>query len=88
MGFAFLTEGAHFFPLRLTKPLTATDPAQHPALWVFAALHQALSNPADRAAAEAALNHALKALGPAAVDPQFRAMIDRCWRESAPAAKR
>ena len=81
MGYAFLTEAEHYFPQRLTAPLAEAPLHGHPALQVFAALRQRLSDPD---AAETALAPALAALGPASVDPGFRAMTDRFWRDTAP----
>ena len=89
MGYAFLAGAIHFFPLRLTAPLAGVNPKGHPALQVLAALRRALTTgPSGRDATETALTSALSALGPAAVDPEFRARIDRFWRETAPVQSR
>ena len=83
MGYAFLLEQGHFFPIRLTAPLAACDPGRHPALQVFAALRQILADPSARGTGIVAIGAALSALGSDAVDPKFRAMIDRCLQDSA-----
>lgn len=85
MGLAVLTEAGHFFPLGLTAPLVAIN--GHPALQVFAALRQAVTEPSSHHAAEAALASALDSLGAQAIDPPLLTMIDRFMRETAPPAQ-
>jgi hypothetical protein len=79
MGYAFLTEGKHHFPLDQTAPLAAASLKGQPALQLLAALRLVLTG---RDKTELALAR----LGPGALAPDFRAMIDRFRREAAPSA--